>query len=294
MEVIRADVLGFCGGVQRAIILAEQEFRKNARKPKFRLETVGDLIHNKSEIERLEGLGLRSIDSVESVSEGATVLIRAHGAPKSDYEALKNRRVDILEGICPLVRDIRNKIIEYSKQGYFVLLTGDGQHSEVRGLISFAGRGRVIESLEEARRYEVPDNIDKLVLLSQSTWKRETFLRVAEILRGKRPDILVEDTVCQATLDRQNALRQLIGKVDAIVVIGGKHSANTQELFLIAQESGLPAWHCADEDDVPAEISAGKYRRIGLSAGASSPDWLIDKIQQKILMQAASASEESL
>ncbi|WGK68425.1 4-hydroxy-3-methylbut-2-enyl diphosphate reductase [Candidatus Haliotispira prima] len=284
MEVVRAEVLGFCGGVKRAIILAEQEFRKNANRPKARLETIGDLIHNKREIARLEGLGLHSVDRVGDVSEGSTVLIRAHGAEKSDYEALRSRKVEILEGICPLVRDIRNKIIEYSEQGYFILLTGDAEHSEVRGLISFAGEGKVIESPAEAHEYDIPEEKEKVVLLSQSTWKRETFLQVAEIMRTKRADILVEDTVCQATLDRQEALRRLIEQVDAVVVIGGRHSANTQELFLIARESGLPVWYCADEEDVPPAL--GQYERIGLSAGASSPDWLIDKIEEKILMQA--------
>ncbi|MEM9423393.1 MAG: 4-hydroxy-3-methylbut-2-enyl diphosphate reductase [Spirochaetota bacterium] len=283
MEVVRAEVLGFCGGVKRAIILAEQEFRKNAQKPKFRLETIGDLIHNKREIARLQSLGLHPVESVEEISEGATVLIRAHGAQKKDYEALKNRKVEIVEGICPLVRDIRNKIIDYSEKGYFVLLTGDAEHSEVRGLLSFAVEGKVIQSLSEARAYEFPEGKDKVVLLSQSTWKRETFLQVAEILQAKRKDILVEDTVCQATLDRQEALRKLIDRVDALLIIGGKHSANTQELYLIAQESGLASWHCADENDVPEGL--GKYHKIGISAGASSPDWLIEKIEQKILMQ---------
>ncbi len=286
MEVIRAEVLGFCGGVKRAIILAEQELRKNTRKPKFRLETIGDLIHNQREISRLEDLGLHSVAAVEQVSEKATVLIRAHGAPKGDYEALKNRKVDIVEGICPLVRDIRNKIIEYSNQGYFILLTGDAGHSEVCGLFSFAAEGKVIESLQEAEEYQIPATVHKIALLSQSTWKRETFLQVAEIMKAKRPDILIEDTVCQATLDRQNALRQLVEQVEALVVIGGRNSANTRELVLIAQESGLPAWHCADEEDVPGGLV--QYQRIGLSAGASSPDWLIDKIEQKILMQADS------
>ena len=289
MEIVRAEVLGFCGGVKRAIILAEQELRKNASKSKFRLETVGDLIHNKREIERLEDLGLHSVDDVSEVRDGSMVLIRAHGALKSDYDALKNRKVGILEGICPLVRDIRNKIVSYSQQGYFVLLTGNADHSEVRGLISFAKEGKVIESLEEAHSYTIPTEKEKVVVLSQSTWKQETFLQVAEILAAKRSDILIEDTVCQATLDRQDALRKLIDEVDAVIVIGGKHSANTQELYLIAEESGLPVWHCADENDLPEE-NWSQYPKIGISAGASSPEWLIKKIEQKILLQANSVA----
>lgn len=290
MEVVRAKVLGFCGGVKRITILAEQQLRQNAKKPRFDLMTVGDLVHNKREIDRLADLGLDSVGSVEEVREGATVLIRAHGAEKGHYDALKNRKVEIVEGICPLVRDIRNKVIAYSEQGYFVLLTGDADHSEVRGLLSFATDGKVIESVAEAREYSIPDEKQKVVLLSQSTWKRENFLQVAGILRAKRSDIVLEDTVCQATLDRQEALRELLEQVDALVVIGGKHSANTQELFYIAQESGLPAWHCADERDLPQGL--GRYQRIGLSAGASSPDWLIDKIEAQILMQESAEQVE--
>lgn len=286
MEVIRADVLGFCGGVKRAVILAEQVFQKNSLKKDFKFETVGDLIHNKREIERLEKLGLSVKEEAADVTEGATVLIRAHGASKSDYNVLREKNATIIEGICPLVRDIRNMIFRYVEEQYYILLTGDAEHAEVRGLSSFMqGSGTVIESVAEAEDVELPAD-RKLVLLSQSTWKREKLLEVEKILRRRRPDLVFEDTICQATLDRQNALREMLPKVDAVVVIGGRHSANTRELFDIAEASGLPSWYCSHEDEIPPEVAA--YKRVGISAGASSPDWLIDRIERKILEQWAS------
>lgn len=285
MAIRRAEVLGFCGGVKRAIIMVEQAVLR--KKHGKKLQTIGPLIHNKAELDRLSGIGLETISSVDDVSPNAEVLIRAHGAPIQHYQQLRQQRVPIVEGICPIVRDARNKIIEFSKKGYFIVLAGEEHHAEVLGLISFAEQGCVISSIEQAQNVELPQ---KSMLLSQSTWPPEMFQKVCAILQKRYPDLTIEDTVCSATMDRQQAVRRLLPQVEALVIVGDRMSSNTLVLYQIGVDAGIPTWLCSNVDDVPAQLA--KYKIIGLSAGASAPDWLIDEIEQQIGKLSDNQEEE--
>ena len=274
MEIIRASTLGFCGGVRRAIILTEQEKKTN---PQKKIETIGPIIHNEKEIDRLEKMGITTVPTSSDVGNDSIAVIRAHGATFDDYEILKSKKVKIIEGVCPLVRDSRTKIINYSKEGFFIILTGEPNHSEVKGLISFAKEGVIVDTIEKAKSITTPK---KSILISQSTWRPEYFKEVSQILKSKNPDLIIENTICSATLDRQKALRDILDKVDCLIVVGSSSSSNTRELYNIAVEKGIPCWLSQSKEEIPQEIT--QYEKIGLTAGASAPDWLINEIEERV------------
>ena len=280
MKVIRAGVLGFCMGVRRAVEIARRESAVQGKC----VYTLGPLIHNPAVLERLAERGVKVLEEGEFPPEPAdsTVIIRAHGVPRALEAELRRQGARVLDATCPNVKLSQIAARSFAEKGFRVFLAGEENHGELSGIRGYIDSPcYVVGSPEEAekaaaelRRIE-PAAIT--VLIAQTTISAGEYRAIGESLSRFFPDMEIADTICKATAERQDALRELCGQVDAVIVAGGRDSANTQRLLSLAVELGRPAWLVQSPREIPAEIAA--YETIGLSAGASTPDSLITEIE---------------
>ncbi|MDR2741445.1 MAG: 4-hydroxy-3-methylbut-2-enyl diphosphate reductase [Treponema sp.] len=282
MELVKARILGYCMGVRRAV---EMAYRRLSA-PSGRVYTIGPLIHNPQVLEDLKKRGAEALDEDRLPPElfGAVVIIRAHGI-SPDLEAdLVCRGGCIADATCPRVKASQMKARTLAGAGYRVFLAGEAHHEEIAGIRGYAPGCTVVADPDEmaavAERLFREDPGARTALIGQTTISPDEYEAIGEAMRSFFPGIEVIDTICGATRDRQNALRELCAGVDALIVAGGRESANTRRLFVIAQASGKPAWLVETAGEVPGEI--GLYARVGLSAGASTPDEVIRTIEAKI------------
>ena len=274
-EIILAKTAGFCWGVKRAIDITLE----SARGKNEKVYTYGPLIHNPQLINLLESKNIHVETDMDRLQPGSEVIIRTHGITPQKREDLKRHGLEISDATCPLVAKVQGMIRKYSRKGYSVVIVGDEGHAEVTGLKGFAETPvYVVASIEEARK--LPD-FNKVFVAAQTTCSIEEYDKITKYLAGKCPDIEIGDTICEATDERQSEVISLSKEVDAMIVVGGKNSANTTRLAAIAREQGLDAYHIetADELDL-ADLS--KYQRIGVTAGASTPKWIIDAVVEKL------------
>ncbi|AEH45766.1 hydroxymethylbutenyl pyrophosphate reductase [Thermodesulfatator indicus DSM 15286] len=270
MKVIMAKKAGFCMGVRRAVQLAIKASYE-AEKPVY---TYGPLIHNEQALKLLEMLEVRPIKKIPEKGRG-TIIIRAHGVPPEDKEFLKKAGFKVIDGTCPRVSRVQALARRFSREGYWVVVIGDPDHAEVKGILGYAGeRGLVVSSFKDLEN--LPP-LDKYVILSQTTQDEEFFKSIVEELLYRYPGGKVYNTICNATHNRQREVRRLCKLCDAIVVVGGKHSANTKRLALIAQEEGKDVFLVETADELDRE-AIKKYRKVGVTAGASTPNWVINQV----------------
>ena len=267
-KILKADPAGFCMGVRRAVSLVEEELSRGKR-----IYTLGPIIHNRQVLEKLRRAGVTVAEGPVEISEDCTLVIRAHGVEPETEQELKARGVSLVDGTCPKVKRSHRTIEEYSRQGYFVVILGDKDHGEVKGLAGRAPCHRVVSTPEEAQDLNLPE---KTLFICQTTVKQGEFDRIKEILLAKNPGIVVKNMICPATKKRQEAVRELAGRVDAMVIVGGRRSANTKRLYQTACERGVPSYHVETADELPGEMV--KYDTIGVSAGASTPDDIIQEV----------------
>jgi 4-hydroxy-3-methylbut-2-en-1-yl diphosphate reductase len=276
-QVIRANVSGFCSGVKRAVDLALEAGATASETPgKGDICTLGELVHNRRVMEMLKRKGVRSITSPEEILDG-TVVIRAHGAPKGTVEGLEKRGVRVVDATCPKVTRSHSIIERYSDRGYHVVVAGERNHSETRGLVSRANSVDVVETATEARELSFTS---PGIVIAQTTFSPVEYEKICATLKNRFDSIEVFETVCPAMEKRREALSRLVGQVDALIIIGGRHSANTRRLFEQAKSTGLPAWHVEEADDLPSEVFG--YPTIGITAGASTPDFVIDEVEERL------------
>ena len=276
MEVIRAEVLGFCGGVRRAVAMIEA-----AASQAGTIYTLHAIVHNQHVMSRLRSSGIIQVASISQIPDGATVAITAHGAPMPTLAALEARGLTLIDTTCPIVRDAQRVVSENARANRFTIIYGDGDHLEVRGLLSHAGGLAV--ATESLDALEIPAE-GKLALVSQTTKSPQALQAFAEELRANLArdiDLLVQDTTCQEPVARYRAARSLASRVDAMVVVGSRDSANTQNLLRICQESEKPTLFAESADDIESSRFP-RARTIGLTAGASTPDRIIDAVEQKL------------
>ncbi|MBI9103795.1 MAG: 4-hydroxy-3-methylbut-2-enyl diphosphate reductase [Spirochaetales bacterium] len=277
MKIIRAKTYGVCMGVKRALELVENSIEA---KPEGGVCTVGPLIHNRRVLEQLESRGVCIISGPEEVSEGA-VIIRAHGIALAAQKAFRGKNIELIDGTCPKVNKSQKMAADKSAEGFHVILAGDPGHGEVVAVAGYAEECTVVSSAEDVRELELTGDT---FLMCQTTFREDKFDKILEVLKDKANTagfkVEFERTVCPATVVRQNAVKDLAAEVDAVLVIGGKTSANTTRLFHIASESGKPSWHIEGADDVPPEIIG--YNTIGITAGASAPDWIVEEVEAKL------------
>ena len=273
MKIIRAKVLGFCFGVRRAVELAEDALARG----EGTVYSLGPLIHNEAALADLQARGLCTVEEgqINTIPDGSTVIIRAHGVSPHVINTLELKGCHIIDATCPRVKASQKMVERYTSGSDYVILTGDKNHGEMIGIAGFAGPNFIqIQNEEEARALDIPDS-DKInvILMSQTTYSIKEFQKIQEILKAKFRNITVMNTICPATSERQEALQELCSQVEGVLVIGGKNSANTRRLYQTASENCKLAAHIQSASDIPPEFF--KLQTIGITAGASTPDSII-------------------
>ncbi|GHT67063.1 4-hydroxy-3-methylbut-2-enyl diphosphate reductase [Spirochaetia bacterium] len=289
MKVIRAKVLGFCMGVRRAVDMAEGELRSGGR-----VCTMGPLIHNPQVLESLQRQGAEILneDKLPENLAGVTVIIRAHGISPVLEDELKKRGARIADATCLRVKASQMKARTLAAKGYTLFLAGEKKHGEVIGIQGYAkgipnyAPGCIViaesgEAEHAAADFYRNNPTAKTALIGQTTISTEEYRTIGEGIKKFFPALEIADTICGATRDRQEALRKLCGEVDAVIVAGGRESANTRRLLAIAQAQNKPAWLVESSAEIPIEIAL--YNTVGLCAGASTPDETIDAIESALL-----------
>lgn len=271
LEVILADYLGFCYGVKRAIKIA----RENAA-PDGSACTLGPIIHNPQMVERLKDEGVGTIDCLDDLKRGK-VIIRSHGVGPETYERAEAMGLECVDATCPHVKKAQLSAKELAEEGRFVVIVGEKEHPEVHSIVQWAGGNvAVIETVAEAA--SVP-NASRLGIISQTTFSGERFREIVSALLDKSRDIRVMRTICTATDQRQRAARELASKVDVMLVIGGKNSANTTRLAQLCAKI-CRTYHIETAEELrPAWFD--NIEKIGITAGASTPDWIIKEVYKK-------------
>lgn len=296
MTIIRADKMGFCAGVRRAVNLAEKALQENESGQVY---TLGPLIHNPVELKKLADRNLKILDEThfDGLNAGDKVLIRAHGVPPEKEAALKSKKVNIINATCPLVTQSQKRAAKYASENYVIFFAGDKNHGEVVGIEGYARESAkknglecnflLVKDVDEAEK-EIKNLLEKnpnaknqkVVLLSQTTFSISNFEKIENLLKEKFPDIEVVNSICPATHERQDSLIKLCEQVDGVLVIGGKTSANTNRLLATAQKLCKRAALIENADEIPLDFYY--FEKVGLTAGASTPDDVIWKVELKL------------
>ena len=271
MEVILADNLGFCYGVKRAIQLAE-----DSAAPGQVTNTLGPIIHNPQMVAKLAENGVGTVDSLDEVKEG-TIIIRSHGVGPDVYDRVEAMGLNMVDATCPHVRKAQSSAKMLADEGYQVVIIGEKRHPEVKSIIEWAGDGAVaIETEEEAN--SLP-KYGKLGVVAQTTFSAPKFKLIVERLLDKSSDVKILRTICTATDQRQSAAMKLATEVDLMIVIGGKNSANTTRLAQLCSDK-CKTYHIETADELRDDWF-DKIKKIGITAGASTPDWIIKEVYKK-------------
>ncbi len=272
MLIKKAKSYGFCFGVKRAVEIAENS--KNA-------VTLGPLIHNPLEIERLsKNYNVKYVNSTDEVDEKIKrVIVRTHGIPKNKYNELLNKNVEVIDATCPFVKKPQEIVEKMSKEGYDIVIFGDKNHPEIQGVMSYSVHERVYVVLDVNELKDIHLR-DKIATVAQTTRKISDYLEIANYLISNYKEVRVFNTICNATFENQDAVRELSREADVMIIVGGKNSSNTKQLFNIAKENS-DAHLVESEDEIKKEWFEGK-ELCGVSAGASTPEWLVEKIISRI------------
>ena len=280
MEIIRASVLGFCFGVRRAVDLAEKALGENDGKSK-KVYSLGPLIHNESALQELNEKGLEIVEEKNNadIPQRSVVILRAHGIGPMTITWLGMKECVLVDATCPRVKASQKMVEKYTYNDDFVIISGDRDHGEMKGIAGYAGRNFIqIQNAEEARQLDFSLFENKsVILMSQTTYSVDEFEKIEQVLRSKIRNLAVMNTICPATNERQTALLELCKKVEGVLVIGGKNSANTKRLYQTAQLHCKKAAHIQSADDIPDDFF--RLSSVGITAGASTPDRIIDEVE---------------
>ena len=270
MQVLLADEYGLCFGVERAVEMVEQALDEGAT-----VRTLGPLIHNTQEIKRLEAEGVATINAPVEVAPGETAVIRAHGVTPEVQRELEARAERVIDATCPFVTKVQKLAERAAAQGRDVVVVGNPDHPEMIGVKGYAPQHAHV--VRDASEVASLPSLHAPLVVSQTTLKLSTFLEAADAVRLKsdsEPQIV--NTICSATRDRQDAARALAGHVDAFYIIGGKHSSNSIKLLSVCREQCPKSFLIETPDEINVEDLRGA-RRVGVTAGASTPNWLIEQ-----------------
>ena len=270
MKIVLAEKSGFCFGVKRAVegaVNTQKKFKKN-------IYTLGPLIHNNSVVKKLEEKGIFPLkeDDMDKLEEGDVVIRRSHGVPKSTFTLLKNKKVNVINATCPYVSNIQKKVEKYYKLGYSILIVGDKTHPEVLGIDGWCENTAII-SKNGSNLEKLPP---KLCIVSQTTEKQSNWQKVMNVVIKQCKEFIAFNTICSATGFRQKSADDISKKVDAMIVLGGKNSSNTTKLYEICKSNCINTFHVENSGEIPDNIiRSNKIKTIGVTAGASTPDWII-------------------
>ena len=281
MNVELAKTAGFCFGVKRAVDTVYQQIEQYRGEKIF---TYGPIIHNEEVIKDLRSHGVEVLNDEEELktADADVVVIRSHGVAKYIYDILEERGITCVDATCPFVKKIHKIVAEKSAEGSYIVIVGNGEHPEVQGIRGWAGEQvTVVQTPEDAERFELPDKDQKVCIVAQTTFNYNKFKELVEIISKKRYDIVVLNTICNATKERQNEARQIAARVDAMVVIGDKRSSNTQKLFEICKEECLNTYYIQTLDDLDIN-QLRSVESVGITAGASTPNKIIEEVQKNV------------
>ncbi|HHD79992.1 MAG TPA: 4-hydroxy-3-methylbut-2-enyl diphosphate reductase, partial [Campylobacterales bacterium] len=261
-----------CYGVKRAIDIAQKH--ENSL-------TYGPLIHNKDEIKRLkDGFNIGLAESLSDVKKDDTVVIRTHGIPKHELQTLKKKENKVIDATCPYVTKPQQIVEKMSKNGYSIVIFGDKNHPEIKGVVSYADGEEAFIVLDVEELEELPLR-SKVAVVAQTTRKPEDFLKIVNALILKHKEVRVFNTICNATFENQDAASELAKSADIMIVIGGKHSSNTKQLHSIASRDCPDSYLIENENELQVDWFKNK-KLCGISAGASTPDWIVQNVINKI------------
>ncbi len=279
VEIIVAPNAGFCFGVKRAVKLAEGS--SSLTQEGIRVYTLGPIIHNPQEVGRLTTKGVKPLNG-EELREGDAIIIRSHGIPPDKERELRERGLRVIDATCPYVKAVHEAVCKLSEEGYFIVLVGEKNHPEVIGTLGYlkecGGKGIVVESLEdlkEAFKYE------RIGVVSQTTQSEKFFKEVVGELALWVKELKVINTICNATSVRQEDVYRIAPEVDVMVIIGGKNSGNTRRLYSISKSLNPNSYHIETAEELDPSWFEG-VKKVGITAGASTPDWIIEQVRVKI------------
>lgn len=273
MEVRIADNAGFCFGVKRAMKMAWDELEN---KSENNIYSLGPLIHNKQAVDRYKEKGLVEMDNLESIPSESKLIIRSHGVAEKVYTESKAKNMEIVDTTCPFVKKIHDIVKDFSDRGYKIIIVGNPNHPEIIGINGWCNNEAiVINKLEEID--DITFNPTQIYcVVSQTTANLESFDKIVQKLKTKINNLTVKNTICFATKERQISAIDLAREVDCMVVIGGKHSSNTQKLVNICKDL-VPTFSIETKEELEKEKFAG-FKVAGVTAGASTPDWIIEEV----------------
>ena len=277
MTIVRAKVLGFCGGVRRAVQMIETHLAEHGP-----LYTLGAIVHNAHVVDGLARNGAKMVKGLDEVPEGGTVAITAHGAGEEIYAEIERRGLRLVDTTCPIVRKAQETVARLVEEGFAVVLYGEAEHPEVRGILSWT-RGRGVATQSPA--VEIPEGSAGVAVISQTTKSPERFGQFAESLvkrlAGNVPEIRIVDTTCPETGRRYQAAQVLAEAVDVLFVVGSRTSANTRKLVETCRATGVPTYHIESADEIEDDWFHG-CDRVGVTAGASTPDAVIEEVVERL------------
>lgn len=276
LEILVARSAGFCFGVKRAIRLAQRAAQKAGEE----VYTLGPIIHNPQVVRELEKSGVKAKAGVDRI-EGGVVIIRSHGITREEMEEAEKKGLTLVDATCPYVKRIHQIVEKLSGEGYQIVMVGDENHPEVKGILSHCRDMRKIKLVGSAPAAENMGAMEKVALVAQTTQSWENFLAVLEVLVGKTAELRVFNTICHATSKRQREARELAKIVECMLVVGGFNSANTSRLTRMCRQL-QPNTH---QVETPADIKDEWFegvRRVGVTAGASTPRQMVEEVVNKI------------
>ncbi|WP_143145424.1 4-hydroxy-3-methylbut-2-enyl diphosphate reductase [Tepidibacter thalassicus] len=274
MKVKIASYAGFCFGVERAMNMAWKEVEENSD-----VYSLGPLIHNKQAVKKYEDKGLKVINSLDEAENKSRVIIRSHGVGLKIYEEAKEKGIKIIDATCPFVKKIQDIVYKYYNEEYKIIIVGDYSHPEVIGINGWCNNEAVIvKNIEDLDN--IPRNYKKYCVVAQTTMNLNVYEKITEKLEKMLECVEFYNTICSATRERQKAAKELSREVDVMIVIGGKHSSNTQKLVQICSENVI-TYHIETIDDLDLN-KLKKYSFVGITAGASTPKWIIEEVVSSI------------
>lgn len=272
MKVKIAKNAGFCFGVKRAMNMAwhELEERDNG------IYALGPLIHNKQAVSKYEDKGLKTVNNLSDIPSNENVIIRSHGVGEDIYIQSKEKDINVIDTTCPFVKKIHKIAKDYSEKGYKIIVIGDKNHPEVIGINGWCKEDAIIiKTLDEIDNLNLDIN-KKYCVVSQTTINLDLYNSIIKTLSERLNEIIFKNTICSATKERQFSAKELSKEVDCMVVIGGKHSSNTQKLVDICSDV-VPTFAIETKDELDIN-ELKKFDTVGVTAGASTPDWIINEV----------------
>jgi len=274
MKIIAAEHCGFCYGVKRAVGMAEECIGKPGR-----VHTLGPIIHNPQMVKRLSDKGISVVDDLGQITDHSTVIIRSHGVGPKVYAEAQAKNLEIIDATCPHVQKAQQAAYQLFNDGYTVIVIGEKHHPEVKSIVEWSdNRALVVETVAEAINLSIYARIG---VVAQTTFGGDVFQAITDVLQGKCDELTVRRTICTATDLRQQSALALASKVNVMIVVGGKNSANTSRLTELCRDAGSTVYHIETAQELMITYFEG-VQSVGITAGASTPDYLIEEVYKKV------------